>query len=120
LVISREIRPLAALYTPILKKGWYAHAYGTCTPFYNISLKKLWEGYNAARGLISRDIAKAFMKFITFLRPKSPNSKEYFMVSKSDLIIFLLPLQDILLKQMRKHARPLNLIISIQFYEYRK
>ena len=35
----------------------FAHAYGICTPFYCINLKKYGGGYNAARGLISRDIA---------------------------------------------------------------
>ena len=53
LVMSLEIRPLAALYLPpplqknvlhrvvfIGSPGRYAHAYGICTPFYCISLKR--------------------------------------------------------------------------------
>ena len=69
--MSLEIRPLAALYSspPHTKnvlykafsgrRGWYAHAYGNCDPFYCNSLKNIYGGggYNAARGLISRDIA---------------------------------------------------------------
>ena len=40
------------------RRGRYAHAYGICVPFYCISLKNMeGGGYNAARGLISRDIA---------------------------------------------------------------
>ena len=41
--------------------GWYAHAYSICATLFciTISLKNIYEGgYNAARGLISRDIAK--------------------------------------------------------------
>ena len=71
-VMSLEIRPQAALYPPppiqkmcfigLLsalsdRRGRYAHAYGICAPFYQS--KKIYEGgYNAARGLISRDIAE--------------------------------------------------------------
>ena len=71
--MSIEIRPLAPLYFPpshtkknVLYRslsghqGRYAHAYGICTHFYCISLKKIYggrEGYNAARGPILRNIA---------------------------------------------------------------
>ena len=78
-VISREIRPLAALYPPppykkVLyraaissfalsgRRGRYAHAYGICTSFYCISL-------NAARGLISRDIAGYSYLYIKISKP---------------------------------------------------
>ena len=72
LIISLEIGPLAALYLPPPykkcalqgsalggRKRWYPHAYGICALFYCISLKNIYEGggYNAARALISRDIA---------------------------------------------------------------
>ena len=42
-------------------RGRYAHAYGICARLYCNSLKNIWggKGYNAARGLISRDIANA-------------------------------------------------------------
>ena len=73
--MSLEIRPLAALYPPtphsknVLYRAWifavsgrkgrYSHAYDICAPFYCISLKIIYgEVYNAARGLISRDMAK--------------------------------------------------------------
>ena len=75
--MSLEIRPLAALYLPpplqknvlhrvvfIGSPGRYAHAYGICTPFYCISLKNIYGGYNAARDLISRDIALYPMSLI--------------------------------------------------------
>ena len=44
-------------------RGRNAHAYGICTLFYCIGLKDIYWGggrYNAARGLISRDIAIVF------------------------------------------------------------
>ena len=59
MVISHEIRPLAALYPPPFPykkvlytaaralsvcRGRYAHAYGICALFYCISLKNIWEG----------------------------------------------------------------------------
>ena len=79
--MSLEIRPLAALFplphTKICflglpsraslsisdlsgRWGRYAHAYSICAPFYCISVKKYMGGglHNAARGLISRDIAE--------------------------------------------------------------
>ena len=67
-VISREIRPLVILYPPPIQKralsgrrGRSAHAYGTCAPFYCISIQNIYVGggINAARGLNSRDIAEA-------------------------------------------------------------
>ena len=46
------------------RQGRYAHAYSICAPFYCISLEENYlvggGGYNAARGLISRDIAWTF------------------------------------------------------------
>ena len=73
LVISRQIRPLAAFIpTPHIKsaissfalsslRGRYAHVYGICAPFYCIILKKyMGGGYNAAKGLITRDNAAYF------------------------------------------------------------
>ena len=70
-VISRVIRPLAALYPHPShtkkcsisaisdRRGRYALTYGVCVSFYCISLKNIYGGggYNAVRGLISRDIA---------------------------------------------------------------
>ena len=40
-----------------------AHAYGICVRFYCISLKYIYVGggYNASKGLISRDSAKLLM-----------------------------------------------------------
>ena len=70
-----EIRPLAALYPPPLiqkicfigllisalrgDRGRYANGYGICAPFLLYQSKEiLWAGgYNAVRGLVSRDIA---------------------------------------------------------------
>ena len=47
------------------RRGRYAHVYGICAPFYCISLKiyiYVGLGYNAARGLIIRDIANLTLK----------------------------------------------------------
>ena len=52
LVFSREIKPLAALYKKGFigllsgRRGWYAHDYVICAPFYCISLNKIhkWGG----------------------------------------------------------------------------
>ena len=53
------LRSRASLSITVVSGGRYAHAYGICAPFYCISLKNITGrvGYNAARGLISRDIA---------------------------------------------------------------
>ena len=49
----------------------YAHDYGICATFYCISLKHTYAGggYNAARGLISRDIATFKPGLQNFLGP---------------------------------------------------
>jgi hypothetical protein len=74
MVISREIKPLAALYPPPLfravlrgRRRRYAHAYGNCAPFYCISLNNIYGGGgNAAKGLISRVIAKSIITIQVF------------------------------------------------------
>ena len=52
-VISHEIRPIAVLYPP-------PHKNVLLNPFLLYEYKKICEGYNAARGLSSRDIANNF------------------------------------------------------------
>ena len=53
-------------------RGLYAHAYGIFTPFYSISLQIYMGGYNAARGLISRDIAYIVTCTIGYLLQLNP------------------------------------------------
>ena len=60
MVIFREIRPLADLYPrPIkMRPRWSPGSVWSCLRFYCNSLKiNGGDGYNATRGLISRDIA---------------------------------------------------------------
>ena len=52
-------------------RGRNAHAYGICASFHCISLKNIYEGggrrYNAARSLISRDIAKLLAYYFSIV-----------------------------------------------------
>ena len=91
-VISREITPLATLYSPPAykkkcfkgllsgRRGRYAHAYGIWAPFYYNRLKNIygggWGGYNAAKGLISRDIAIFYLSD-SMPGPKRTNLAEH-------------------------------------------
>ena len=63
--MSLEIRPLVALYPPpppnknvLYRAPLSVLAGAVCSCLRNLQSKKyIWGGYNAARGLISRDIA---------------------------------------------------------------
>ena len=88
-VLSLEIRPLAALHPPpgpLCKKyfmgckwcaQWCAHSYSICASFYCISLKLYMrgEGYNAPKGLISRDIAR--FAFFHIYKQRHWNTNSY-------------------------------------------
>ena len=89
-VISREIRPLAALYPlPHTKKCCIGlQSYAVCAPFYCISLRNIYGRWcNAAKGLISRDIVKI----------------SYFIINRINENTFWHVIQSFFFNQMNKN-----------------
>ena len=72
--MSLEIRPLAALYLPPIKNVPSVVAGGGMLIAHVLYLSKIYirgGGYNAARGLISRDIAKILFRLEKYFFSKN-------------------------------------------------